>query len=55
MLNYSAVNEYTYRLRNKITGATSKNTLWCYGDIFGQIRKYKKEGLVSKGTGPFLK
>ena len=37
MLNYLALNEYTYRLRNKKSGVISKNTLWCYGDIFEQI------------------
>lgn len=42
MLNYLALNEYTYRLRNKQSGVITKNTLWCYGDIFEQIRKYKE-------------
>jgi hypothetical protein len=43
MLNYLALNEYTYRLRNKKSGVISKNTLWCYGNIFEQIRKYKED------------
>lgn len=43
MLNYSAVNEYTYRLRNKKSGVISRVTLWCYGNIFEQIEKYKKD------------
>ena len=42
MKNYNKLNEFTYRLRNKKTGATSKNTIWCYGDVFEQIRKYKE-------------
>ena len=43
MLNYSALNEYTYRLRNKKSGVISRNTHWCYGNIFEQIEKYKKD------------
>ena len=43
MSNYLALNEYTYRLRNKKSGVISKNILWCYGNIFEQIRKYKED------------
>jgi hypothetical protein len=43
MLNYSALNEYTYRLRNKKTKGTSRNKIWCYGNIFEQIRMYKED------------
>lgn len=42
MLNYSALNEYTYRLRNKKSGVISRNKNWCYGNIFEQIEMYKK-------------
>ena len=43
MLNYSALNEYTYRLRNKKSGVISRNKNWCYGNIFEQIEMYKKD------------
>ena len=43
MNNYDKLNEYTYRLRNKQTGIISRNTHWCYGNIFDQIQKYKSD------------
>ena len=43
MLNYLAVNEYTYRLRNKNSRVISRNIHWCYGNIFEQIEKYKED------------
>lgn len=41
--DYRKINEFTYRFRNKQTGALSRSTEWCYGNIYDQIERYKKD------------
>lgn len=41
--DYSKLNEFTYRLRDKKTGTFSRNTTWCYGNIHEQIQNYRND------------
>lgn len=41
--DYSKLNEFTYRLRDKRTGIFSRDTTWCHGNIYEQIQKYRND------------
>lgn len=41
--DYSKLNEFTYRLRDKKTGVFSRSTTWCHGNIYEQIQNYRND------------
>lgn len=41
--DYSKLNEFTYRLLDKKTGAFSRSTTWCHGNIYEQIQNYRND------------